>query len=836
MDDFARLQSSVQAALVDTTRSATALAAEDLPFHRTVDPSLSTALDAQNARLLSLASRLLGSATADADNVRPTLRDIEDVESNWTRVVDVVDSLLERADTALDEFTGAVKRLSPREQVRNIVRRLHELDILIEEKTPTGNKPTKPSRISAALRSQDIEKPQLTFDNKPSNQTTTPFKPLLQSKPHASVALETAPIATDDDSKQQYVEYLAIHSQLGVEHVSLLGRKDRRRSSMHIDTHVPYRFPHPYQLEIEQYNYPSTVYTHAEPTNYHPFESTTATFVDTEEDLDEMLQELKKAKEIAIDLEHHDQRSYIGIVCLMQISTRDRDWIVDTLVPWRRKLQALNEVFADPTIVKVMHGAHMDMIWLQRDLGLYVVGLFDTHHASRALGYPGGSYAFLLQKFTGVQAQKQYQTADWRIRPLPQELLDYARSDTHYLMYIYDNMRNELIEKSDFSVPNHEKDKVHDVCQRSKEYALQRYEYPVYDTETGQGNGGWYKMLSRTPANLSKQEFSVFRGLHRWRDEVAREQDDSVNYVMPNHMIFTLARAMPNTRAELFNVAQPATQTVRLRAEELVATIAKAKKEGENGPEMLELLAKIDPAHFKKALDRAAQQTAAGFEGVAKYANQNKPVPATSEISSMLSMPLRSDKSMFWGGSSQQTRPVSTVPDVQLSVPMPPLTAEIFSETAASEVAQLETTPPSSEQAPVEEPQDDTFILKQLGRNKKRKLDDPTPAPAPDALATQTDEVTIDLASDRAAQKAERKRLKREAKAAQEAPPAEEEEAFDYTTAPSILNPPRKTNLQLKAERKASKVKDPYKKSMDAPKGQARAQKERAGKSMTFKK
>ena len=117
MDDFARLQSSVQSALVDTTRSATALAAEDLSFHRTVDSSLSTALDAQNARLLSLASRLLGSATADADNVRPTLRDIEDVESNWTRVVDVVDSLLERADTALDEFTGAVKRLSPREQV-----------------------------------------------------------------------------------------------------------------------------------------------------------------------------------------------------------------------------------------------------------------------------------------------------------------------------------------------------------------------------------------------------------------------------------------------------------------------------------------------------------------------------------------------------------------------------------------------------------------------------------------------------------------------------------------------------------------------------------------------
>lgn len=58
----------------------------------------------------------------------------------------------------------------------------------------------------------------------------------------------------------------------------------------------------------------------------------------------------------------------------------------------------------------------MDMVWLQRDLGLYVVGLFDTYHASRALGYAGGSLAFLLKKFIDFDADKQYQMADWRIR------------------------------------------------------------------------------------------------------------------------------------------------------------------------------------------------------------------------------------------------------------------------------------------------------------------------------------------------------------------------------------------------------------------------------------
>lgn len=58
----------------------------------------------------------------------------------------------------------------------------------------------------------------------------------------------------------------------------------------------------------------------------------------------------------------------------------------------------------------------MDIIWLQRDLGLYVIGLFDTYCACQALGYPAASLAFLLKKFINFDADKAYQMADWRIR------------------------------------------------------------------------------------------------------------------------------------------------------------------------------------------------------------------------------------------------------------------------------------------------------------------------------------------------------------------------------------------------------------------------------------
>lgn len=114
MEDFTKLEGDIKSALVSTIRSASSLASEDISFHRSLDSTVGPALDRQNARLLGLAERLVGAATGNTEIVRPPrIRDLESVEGNWKAVVDVVDSLLERADTALDEFTGAVKRLSP---------------------------------------------------------------------------------------------------------------------------------------------------------------------------------------------------------------------------------------------------------------------------------------------------------------------------------------------------------------------------------------------------------------------------------------------------------------------------------------------------------------------------------------------------------------------------------------------------------------------------------------------------------------------------------------------------------------------------------------------------
>jgi len=118
-------------------------------------------------------------------------------------------------------------------------------------------------------------------------------------------------------------------------------------------TNCQFRYKHPYETEILELQYPDTLYHIADPIPSQDVKLTKATFVDTFEGVLAMLAELKSAKEIAVDLEHHDARSYVGLVSLMQISTREKNWIIDTLKPWRQDLQILNEVFADPKILKV---------------------------------------------------------------------------------------------------------------------------------------------------------------------------------------------------------------------------------------------------------------------------------------------------------------------------------------------------------------------------------------------------------------------------------------------------------------------------------------------------
>ena len=650
-----------------------------------------------------------------------------------------------------------------------------------------------------------------------------------------------------------------------------------------------FSYDHPYQAEIEALRYPEFVYHNDMPVPFLPFESTTATFVDTPEAVAAMLQELKSAKEIAIDLEHHDTHSYLGLTSLMQISTRSQDWVIDTLKPWREDLQALNEVFADPSILKVFHGAFMDMIWLQRDLGLYVVGLFDTFHASRTLGYPKNSLAALLARYANFNAAKQYQMADWRIRPLPEAMFNYARSDTHFLLYVYDNLRNELIEKSNPSAPDG--DLIDVVLRKSKEESLQRYERPVYDARHGTGSNGWYNILSHTPALLNAEQFAVFRAVHQWRDTIARLEDESINTIMSKHVIHNIAREMPQEMAALLGCSQPISTFVRSRAGELLGIIKRAKIEGSTGPDLMQMLRAADStalklpelaapavtgnavAISKDVLPPLALKLASVTENISHVVSSKSILQAAKATNSTSP---RTTKSVFWGSTlkfkdspeGQYSHGSPKADSVCLDLPLPQLTAAVFEDQnirPSNGSHDIEGDPGTrAEHAYVKErkpKEDEVFIVRQVGGARKRKAADLENSPEPpepilasevesapvngDRLQDEQQKLHLEVDGDqtalekaerkadrRAQKKLEKKRRKLEAQKSLQENEMEGETAFDYANAPSVLHADKEINHKRPGGKDAF---NPYTKSLDAPKGLGRSRREVPGKSFTFK-
>jgi hypothetical protein len=68
----------------------------------------------------------------------------------------------------------------------------------------------------------------------------------------------------------------------------------------------------------------------------------------------------------------------------------------------------------------------------------------------------------------------------------------------------------------------------------------------------------------------------VFAALFDWRDASAREEDESVAFVLPNHSLVTLARVAPTTVAQLFRALHPVPTVVRARAQKVIATVRAA--------------------------------------------------------------------------------------------------------------------------------------------------------------------------------------------------------------------------------------------------------------------
>lgn len=196
-------------------------------------------------------------------------------------------------------------------------------------------------------------------------------------------------------------------------------------------------------------------------------------------------------------------------------------------------MEILNEIFTDPSILKVFHAAYFDIIWLQRDLGIYVVNMFDTYAAGQMLNYNHLSLSALVQRICDYPLDKRFQLADWRIRPLPEEMLQYARCDTHFLLYIYRYLKQELLKNDESTI------QLRSVMRKSQDICLKRYEKKLLEVNEH------VHLLWKNNLRFNKRQMSALKSLYFWRDNIARFEDESTAYVLPNNLLLKICEILP---------------------------------------------------------------------------------------------------------------------------------------------------------------------------------------------------------------------------------------------------------------------------------------------------
>lgn len=519
--------------LVGLIRLCSALNSKDIDFYRSIDSGIKQESDDVRTKLLDMLNRLVKSSisiSTDLDPEQFTIKDGEENDKqNMKLIGDVLDTLFENVEIGMDAYKKS---------------RIHEYDnraksgtvgTNAEEEGPDGVKYTylddadnsTSKKLPIQMQHSKIEKPQTKFVPKVDNFEKHPFKPKIDSKPNAVIPFEKS--------------------------MQLVPASEA----------IPQHYINPYEYEIMNAKYPDWIFSPIE----HPYTSVPwknspqPGWVDNVEQLKALLSELEKCKVIGVDLEHHDYRTYHGLTSLMQISTdTGKDYIVDPLsAQLRPHLSLLNIVFTNPEIIKVFHGAFMDMMWLQRDLGLYVVSLFDTYWAAKELTLGKYSLAFLLEKYIHFRTSKKWQLADWRIRPLGPEMRNYAKADTHFLIELFGKIRAELIKK-----PGAMKR----VLYHSRKVSNRRFEYATYKPRNATAfgvvsTGGsvpltpefqdalfsfdtsrelpWLSLMRSN--GIPDTKGPVVEALYKWRDNKARKEDESIRYIMSDFVLTSLANS-----------------------------------------------------------------------------------------------------------------------------------------------------------------------------------------------------------------------------------------------------------------------------------------------------
>lgn len=258
-----------------------------------------------------------------------------------------------------------------------------------------------------------------------------------------------------------------------------------------------------------------------------------AQYVDTPKAAERLMASIGRVDRIAIDTEGASFHRFIDRIYLVQLSTRDVTAVIDPLTAG--DLPALGAVLADRSVEVVLHDADYDLRLLHQDYGWHPTNIFDTRIAAQLLGIPAFGLGALLEKYLGIRLEKKHQRADWSMRPLPQDMLEYAQEDTRYLLQLRDLIDADLQNLG------------------RMEWAREEFEL-LEGTRWAEEDESLAFMRIKGARDLTRRELAVLGELAQWRNAKAAELDRAVFRVMANEVLLELARTAPTRDDQLLGI------------------------------------------------------------------------------------------------------------------------------------------------------------------------------------------------------------------------------------------------------------------------------------------
>jgi len=166
--------------------------------------------------------------------------------------------------------------------------------------------------------------------------------------------------------------------------------------------------------------------------------------ITTTDELTTFCKSLADTEFVAVDTEFMRERTYWPKLCLAQVAGPDDAAAIDALAEGI-DLSPLDELMANPKVLKVFHAARQDLEIFYLRMNSVPMPLFDTQVAAMVCGHgEAASYESLATKLAKAKIDKSSRFTDWSRRPLSERQITYALSDVTHLRVVYEKLRRQL--------------------------------------------------------------------------------------------------------------------------------------------------------------------------------------------------------------------------------------------------------------------------------------------------------------------------------------------------------------------------------------------------------